>query len=73
MTEKDDDFHEHDLFVTEFPQGNYSIVDYLQGRVHFAILDQIKLMRQSGMTQMQIRKKILSNVTEIIDSSEPQK
>ena len=73
MTEKDNDFHEHDLFVTEFPKGNYSIVDYLQGRVHFAILDQIKIMKQSGMTKIQIRKKILSNVTEIINNSESQK
>jgi hypothetical protein len=43
MTEKSDDF-EHELFVTEFPKKGYSIVDYLQGRVHFALLDQMKLM-----------------------------
>ncbi len=68
MSEKDDAFHEHDLFVTEFPKKQYGIVDYLQGRVHFAILDQIKLMNQSGMSPIQIRETVIRNVTEIIDN-----
>jgi len=67
-----DDFSE-DLFVTEFPKKGYGIVDYLQGRVHFALLDQMKLMTKSGMTQQQIKETILTNVTEIIDNFEPEK
>ena len=72
MTEKSDDF-EQGLFVTEFPKKGYSIVDYLQGRVHFALLDQMKLMTASGMTQTQIKETILISVTEIIDNFDPQK
>ena len=72
MTEKTD-ISEQDLFVTEFQKKGYSIVDYLQGRVHFALLDEMKLMTKSGMTQSQIKKIILSNVTEIIDNFEPEK
>ena len=68
MSEKDDTFHEHDLFVTEFPKKQYNIIDYLQGRVHFAILDQVKLMNQSGMSPTQIRETVITNVTEIIDN-----
>ena len=71
MTEKTDDFSEHDLFVTEFPKKGHGIVDYLQGRVHFALLDQMKLMTTSGMTQAQIKETIIANVTEIIDNFEP--
>jgi len=67
-----DDFTE-DLFVTEFPKKGYSIVDYLQGRIHFALLDQMKLMTKSGMTQQQIKETILTNVTEIIENFEPEK
>ena len=67
-----DDFSE-DLFVTEFPKKGYGIVDYLQGRVHFALLDQMKLMTKSGMTQQQIKETILTNVTEIIENFEPEK
>jgi len=73
MSEKPDDLSEHDLFVTEFPKQNFGIVDYLQGRVHFALLDQMKLMSTSGMTKIQIKKAIISTVTEIIDNFEPQK
>ncbi len=73
MNEKPDDSSEHDLFVTEFPKQNFGIVDYLQGRVHFALLDQMKLMHTSGMSKTQIKEKILSFVTEIIDNFEPQK
>ncbi|MGY5149265.1 MAG: hypothetical protein ACW9W3_04305 [Candidatus Nitrosopumilus sp. bin_68KS] len=73
MSKKPDSSSEHDLFVTEFPKQNFGIVDYLQGRVHFALLDQMKLMHTSGMSKTQIKEKILSSVTEIIDKFEPQK
>jgi len=72
MTEKTDDFSE-DLFVTEFPKKGFGIVDYLSGRVHFALLDQMKLMTTSGMTHAQIKETIIANVTEIIDNFEPEK
>jgi len=72
MTKKIDT-SEEDLFVTEFPKKGYSIVDYLQGRVHFALLDEMKLMTKSGMTQSQIKETIIANVTEIIDNFEPEK
>ncbi len=72
MTEKTDDISE-DLFVTEFPKKGYGIVDYLQGRVHFALLDQMKLMTTSGMTQSKIKETIIANVTEIIDKFESEK
>ncbi len=39
-----------------------------QGRVHFALMDQMKLMSASGMKKEDIKKTILANVTEIIDS-----
>lgn len=65
-----DDLYEHDLFVTEFPKKNFGIVDYLQGRVHFALLDQMKFMSASGMTKTQIKETILANITEIIDNFE---
>jgi len=61
------------LFVTEFPKKGYSIVDYLQGRVHFALLDQMKLMNTSGMTQTQIKETIIASITEIIDNFDPKK
>jgi len=73
MTEKLDDFSEHEQFVTEFPKKGYGVVDYLQGRVHFALLDQMKLMAASGMTQIQIKETLISNITEIIDNFDPQK
>ncbi len=73
MTEKHDDSFNNDLFVTEFPKKGLCIVDYLQGRVHFALLVQMKLMTTSGMTQEQITETIISNVTEIIDNFDPQK
>ena len=71
MNEKNDESFDHDLFVTEFPKQGYGIVDYLQGRVHFALLDQIKLMNTSGMTKSQIKETILENITEIIDNFDP--
>ncbi|MGI9567460.1 MAG: hypothetical protein ACR2LL_10690 [Nitrosopumilus sp.] len=73
MNETSRDSSEHDLFVTEFPKKGYGIVDYLQGRVHFALLDQMKLMTTSGMTKLQIKETILLNVNEIIDSFDPGK
>ena len=73
MTEKHDELSNNDLFVTEFPKKGLGIVDYLQGRVHFALLDQMKLMTKSGMTQAQIKETIIANVTEIIDDFEPEK
>ena len=73
MSEKSDDSSELDLFVTEFPKKNFGIVDYLQGRVHFALLDQMKFMSSSGMNKMQIKETIISTVTEIIENFEPQK
>ncbi len=72
MDEKSDDF-ENKLFVTEFPKKGYSIVDYLQGRVHFALLDQMKLMNTSGMTHTQIKETIIDTITEIIDNFDPKK
>ena len=68
-----DESSEHEMFVTEFPKNGYGVVDYLQGRVHFALLDQMKLMISSGMTQNQIKETIIVNVTEIIDNFEPEK
>jgi len=73
MDKKSENSNEHDLFVTEFPKKNYSLVDYIQGRVHFALLDQMKLMTTTGMSKTQIKKTILSNVTEIIDNFESKK
>ena len=73
MDEKSDTFSEHELFVTEFPKQGFGIVDYLQGRVHFALLDQMKLMSTSGMPKDEIKKTIISNVAEIIDKFDPDK
>ncbi|MBA4718525.1 MAG: hypothetical protein HRO68_05325 [Nitrosopumilus sp.] len=73
MTEKPDDSSGYDLFVTEFPKKGLGIIDYLQGRVHFALLDQMKLMTTSGMTQAKIKETIIANVNEIIENFEPQK
>ena len=67
------DATDENLFVTEFPKGDFGIVDYLQGRVHFSLMDQMKLMHKSGMTQEQIRNTIMRTVSEIIDNFEPKK
>ena len=64
---------DENLFVTEFPKGEFGIVDYLQGRVHFALMDQMKLMNKSGMKQEQIKNAIIKTVTEIVDNFEPKK
>ena len=71
MTEASNDSSDHDLFVTEFPKNDFRIVDYLQGRVHFALMDQMKLMSKSGMKQEQIKNAIIKTVTEIVDNFEP--
>ncbi len=73
MTEKPNDSSGYDLFVTEFPKKGLGIIDYLQGRVHFALLDQMKLMTTSGMTQAKIKETIIANVNEIIENFDPQK
>ena len=73
MDKESEEFSEHELFVTEFPKQGFGIVDYLQGRVHFALLDQMKLMSTSGMPKDEIKKTIISNVTEIIDKFDPGK
>ena len=46
----DDKSLEHEMFVTEFPKMGFGIVDYLQGRMNFSIMDQMKLMHKSGMS-----------------------
>lgn len=67
-----DESSEPDVFVTEFPKKGFGIVDYLQGRVHFSIMDQMKLMHKSGMSQAEIKKTLLASITEIIDNFEPE-
>jgi Holliday junction resolvasome RuvABC endonuclease subunit len=61
------------MFITEFPKEGFSIIDQLQGRVQFAILDQIKLMKTSGMKDKEISETILANVQKIIENYQPQK
>ena len=73
MSESSNEPTDHELFVTEFPKGNFGIVDYLQGRVHFALMDQMKLMHKSGMNQEQIKEAIIKTVTEIVENFEPKK
>ncbi|MDC0228988.1 hypothetical protein OAJ71_03170 [Nitrosopumilus sp.] len=73
MSESSSEPTDHELFVTEFPKGNFGIVDYLQGRVHFALMDQMKLMHKSGMSQEQIKEAILKTVSEIVENFEPKK
>jgi len=67
-----EDSSDYDLFITEFPKNGYKLVDYLQGRVHFALLDQMKLMSASGMTQNEMKEVIMANIVEIIDHFEPE-
>ena len=71
MSESSNESTDHELFVTEFPKGNFGIVDYLQGRVHFALMDQMKLMHKSGMNQEQIKEAILKTVSEIVENFQP--
>lgn len=63
---------EHEMFVTEFPKKGFGIVDYLQGRMNFSIMDQMKLMHKSGMSKEEIKKTLLSSMSEIIDNFEPE-
>lgn len=66
------DKDESGIFITEFPKEGFSIIDQLQGRVQFAILDQIKLMKASGMEDKEISKIILANVQKIIENYKSQ-
>ncbi|MFM9874923.1 MAG: hypothetical protein ACKVN8_00895 [Nitrosarchaeum sp.] len=59
---------ESDIFITEFPKKGFEIIDQLQGRVQFAILDQIKFMKTLGINDAEIYKVILENVQKIIDN-----
>ena len=59
---------ESEFFITEFPKEGFSLIDQLQGRVQFAILDQIKLMKTSGIESNEIKKIILDNVQNIIEN-----
>lgn len=68
-----DDLSEHDVFITDFPKKGFTIVDYLQGRLHFALLDQMKLMHKSGMTPIQIKETVIANITTIINNFEPER
>ncbi len=67
-----DESSKHEMFVTEFPKQGFGIVDYLQGRVHFSLMDQMKLMHKSGMSQEEIKKTIIASVTEIVENFEPE-
>ncbi len=66
------DKDESEIFITEFPKEGFGIIDQLQGRVQFAILDQIKFMKTSGMKDKEISKIILANVKKIIENYQPQ-
>ena len=66
------DFSKHEMFVTEFPKNGFGIVDYLQGRVHFSLMDLMKMMHKSGMSQAQIKEAVTANITDIIDNFEPE-
>lgn len=59
---------ESEFFITEFPKEGFSLIDQIQGRVQFAILDQIKLMKTSGIENNEIKKIILDNVQKIIEN-----
>jgi len=59
---------ESEIFITEFPKEGFSLIDQLQGRVQFALLDQIKLMKTSGIEFEEIQKIILNNVQKIIEN-----
>ncbi|MEC4848417.1 MAG: hypothetical protein RI100_04440 [Nitrosarchaeum sp.] len=59
---------ESEFFITEFPREGFSLIDQLQGRVQFVILDQIKLMKTSGIESNEIKKIILDNVQNIIEN-----
>ena len=73
MAESSKDSSNHDLFVTEFPKGSYDIDKYLQGRVHFALMDQIKLMDKLGKNQKQIEEEVMKMVYDIVSNFDPKK
>lgn len=73
MSEKSNNSPDHDMFVTEFPKEEYGIIEYLQGRVHFALLDQMKLMHTSGMSHEQIKEAVIAQVNEIIENFDSEK
>ncbi len=62
-----------EIFITEFPKEGFSLIDQLQGRVQFAILDQIKFMKTSGMENDEISKIVLTNVEKIIENYQLEK
>ena len=72
LKEKQLDKDESEIFITEFPKEGFGIIDQLQGRVQFAILDQIKLMKTSGMEYKEISEIILANVQKIIENYQSQ-
>ena len=68
LKEKQLDKDKSEIFITEFPKEGFGIIDQLQGRVQFAILDQIKLMKTSCMEDKEISEIILANVQKIIEN-----
>ena len=72
IKEKQLDKDKSEIFITEFPREGFSVIDQLQGRVQFAILDQIKLMKTSGMEYKEISEIILANVQKIIENYQSQ-
>ncbi len=66
------DKDESEIFITEFPKEGFGIIDQLQGRVQFAILDQMKFMKISGIEYKEISEIILANVQKIIENYQPQ-
>ena len=63
---------ESEIFITEFPKEGFKITDQIQGRVQFAILDQIKFMKTSGIENDEINRIILANVQKIIENYQSQ-
>ena len=72
LKEKQLNKDESEIFITEFPKEGFGIIDQLQGRVQFTILDQIKFMKASGMKDKEISKIILANVQKIIENDQSQ-
>jgi len=60
-----------EIFITEFPKVGFTIIDQLQGRVQFTILDQIKFMKTLGMEYNEISEIILANIKKIIENNQP--
>ena len=61
-----------EIFITEFPKEGFKITDQIQGRVQFAILDQIKFMKTFGIEHDEINRIILANVQKIIENYQSQ-